>query len=824
MLVYNPEEERPIPTQIGGKAYSLAQMQNMNINIPKWIAVTADCFLDFLYESHDEYFRLINDFNEENRQKIVKIIEATHFSESTKQLIRNEMAKTFSPMALVSVRSSAIDEDTTSHVFAGLLDTFLYQKQDDDIFECIKKCYISCFSSRAMEYRAKHKMITPHIRMAVIIQEMISPDYAGIIYTSHPQTHNPDETLISVVTGTGENMISGKENSSDYTVNAAREVSNENPQRKARLDDNTILSLYDTAQQIEAGFSPRIARCIEFALKGQDIYILQSRPMVEFAHLDKLKPRTILDNSKLSEDYYGATTPLTYSFAREIYRNAYQKTLHDFHISDENIDNIQDSLDHLIYIFDNRIYCNENHFQKITSLLPSRAREGNTKITPHLAHKFFKIKTMNHRFILKTARAIRPYRNISFENYTNEQLLDVYKDLENDILNYYSTPIINNIATVATYNSLLEIAKKQNIFNYQGVVNEVISKLGNIEAANRNEELIKLAKEIRHDPTLYKLFKDTDTEQLVYELEDNKLIIFSKIKSFIEKYSADAPDELKFESLTIRQNPALLIDIIKQYLNYPQALNSHKHHDRTIEQKFINQFKGQDRPRVKYLLQKTKTLIANREALHFRRAQVFAVVRSIYLRIGQNLTNERLIRNPTDVFYLTKDEITDIIKHGKYTIDTIRNRIEDRHNTYLASSKHDSPHRLCFYGDIHAKNMISVLDHQEISAKNTTRPLKGAACGGKTVTGKVKYIEDIRQTDLNGAILMTKHADSAWTAIFPIADAIIVEEGSALSHYATIAREFDTPIIAGIRGLTAKVHDGDTVKIDGKRGTVEIIK
>ena len=121
MLIYSADDKRPILNQIGGKAYSLADMQSLKLNIPKWFVLTSDCFLDFLYESRDEYFHLLNNYSEMNRRKIVKIIQATKFSDSTKQLVRAEMAKTFSPMEFVSVRSSATDEDGKTHSFAGMM-------------------------------------------------------------------------------------------------------------------------------------------------------------------------------------------------------------------------------------------------------------------------------------------------------------------------------------------------------------------------------------------------------------------------------------------------------------------------------------------------------------------------------------------------------------------------------------------------------------------------------------------------------------------------------------------------------------------------------
>ena len=78
-------------------------------------------------------------------------------------------------------------------------------------------------------------------------------------------------------------------------------------------------------------------------------------------------------------------------------------------------------------------------------------------------------------------------------------------------------------------------------------------------------------------------------------------------------------------------------------------------------------------------------------------------------------------------------------------------------------------------------------------------------------------------SDVRGMILMAKRTDPGWTILFPMVNGIIIERGSILSHSAVIAREMGIPLVAGIRGLTDKIHDGDIVEIDGINGTVRVI-
>ena len=84
--------------------------------------------------------------------------------------------------------------------------------------------------------------------------------------------------------------------------------------------------------------------------------------------------------------------------------------------------------------------------------------------------------------------------------------------------------------------------------------------------------------------------------------------------------------------------------------------------------------------------------------------------------------------------------------------------------------------------------------------------------------------EDPEDPFRQGQILMAKRTDPGWTILFPMAEAIIIERGSVLSHSAVIAREMGIPLVVGVRGLTDQVHDGDKVRVDGINGTIEVIE
>lgn len=844
MIIYEVGQKAS-PKQIGGKAFNLAHLSQLSVEVPAWFALTSGCFNDFIYDHREEYIKLLSKYSETNRKKIVKLIEITEFSEETKSKILKTIKKTFSKDDLLSIRSSATDEDGKTHSFAGMLESYLYIKQTDDIFTYIKKCYLSCFSERAMKYREENGLITPKISMAVIIQKMIHPDYAGVMFTTNPQTNNTDETLISVVKGVGEKLVSGEENSTDFVVNNIGEVIVKDERGKVSLDDKLLVALQQKGQTIEKSYKPRLSQDIEFAIKNDQIFILQARPITTYSHIDKNKFRTILDNSNIIESYSGATTPLTFTFAREVYGKIYNQTLHQFYVPDEAINSIKKDLDTMLYFYENKIYYRLNGWYKMTSLYPgyeknkkymenmmgiktpleeteTQAKARFAKIAIRFIHKMIHMKGSSKKFISKFNRVTKPYYNNKFAGYTNEQLLEVYDNLEKEILNDFVTPISNDLGTMVIYGLLTDQAKKANIHNYEGLLSNILARQGNVESAHQSQELIQIVKDIKRDRTLYELFTESSVDDLKAHLRGDSLLIFSKINNYIYKYGARSMSELKLETITMQQDPSFLLNIIKQYLQLDTIPEEKEKSTHTSEERYYRYFNGIKKSEAKALVKLTKYFVRNREMLRLRRTYIYSIVRNIYLRIGVNFFDEGLLERPRDIFFLEKDEITAIIRRQKYNEEEIQEKVSARKLEFEENSKKPANERMYFYGDIKPENMIAIHTRQEVQKDSNI--LSGVAGGGDIKTGIVKLVESPENANVRGYILMAKRTDPGWTVLFPMADAIIIERGSILSHSAVIARELGITLVVGVRGLTDRVKDGDTVKVDGKNGTIEIIK
>jgi hypothetical protein len=828
--------------KVGGKAFNLARLSLNDFNVPPFIILDTDEFWNFLAKDKERYKELLLNYNASSLSEIRKLIENKEFSLISKERIKTKLDEVFKRHGKIIIRSSATDEDGNNYSFAGMMESYPDLSIEDDVFGYIKKCYLSCFSDRAMEYRALNKLIDEELSMAVIIQSMVESDFSAVAFTTDPQTNDPDEVLISVVKGTGEKLVSGEENSDDYVVDAEGDV--RRLSGSLDIDKRIIREIADIGKKIEESYDKKRARDIEIAIKDQKIYVLQERPISAYSHIDKGQFRTIYDNSNIIESYSGVTTPLTFSFAREVYEKVYRQTLNNFFISQEDIESIKEDLANMICFYQNKVYYRLNSWYKMTALYPGynknkkymenmmgvklELKEGKAKqklrlfrIYLRFIHKLLRIKKDSLLFVDKFERITKDHFNNSFENYTNKGLVDLYRQLEENILDDFTTPITNDMGAMVFLGILNDALKKKKLSDYEGLLSKVLAKQGNVESLKQSIALIDLVNYINNDTQLKSYYQNTEIEKIIEELDkDNK--INKQIKEYIYKYGSRAMEELKLETVTLFQDPRFLIQTIKNYLNMEKIPAVYSDEEFDIKD-FYKHFSLFEKLYIKPVTEITKYFVKNRELLRLRRTYIYSIVRNIFLRMGQNFKEEGIIENARDIFFMEKNEALDIASFGIVGYEDIRTQIEERKKEYEINKEKECYERMYFYGEVKEENMLPIYARQEISSQDLNT-LQGVAGGGRVVEGIVKYVKEPEEADIEGYILMAKRTDPGWTVLFPMAKAVIIERGSVLSHSAVIAREMGLTLVVGIRGLTSRVKDGMRVRVDGIKGTVEILE
>jgi pyruvate,water dikinase len=235
---------------IGGKAIGLQILLANNFKVPQFFVISTNIF---------------------NNLKLAKKTSAEilelKLSRDFEQKLLNNFKKLNSK--LVSVRSSATLEDHKNKSFAGQFATFL-NISEENLIEFVKKVWISLIKN----YPNKNQS------MAVIIQSMvINPEFSGVFFTQNPVTKNPEHAICEIITGYGEALVSGEKTPSHFEINNKNhQIINKflNSDEK-QLDSQKIHEISEQAQKIEKLWRTPVD--IEFSIKNNQIYFLQTRPI-----------------------------------------------------------------------------------------------------------------------------------------------------------------------------------------------------------------------------------------------------------------------------------------------------------------------------------------------------------------------------------------------------------------------------------------------------------------------------------------------------------------------------------------------------------------
>ncbi len=219
-------------------------------------------------------------------------------------------------MPYVAVRSSATAEDLPEASFAGQQATFLNVRGNQNLLYAVKKCWASLYTARAIYYRIKNNFPHEKVLIAVIIQKQIHSDKSGVIFTVNPLNNNENEILIEAGFGLGDAVVSGsiipdqyildkgdlrlKEKETgkqewklEFDFNTKETVKKKIDVKRRILEEYEIKNLGELARKIEQHYKK--PQDIEYAIEGNKVYIVQSRPITTLKKVAKKVSEDVSD-------------------------------------------------------------------------------------------------------------------------------------------------------------------------------------------------------------------------------------------------------------------------------------------------------------------------------------------------------------------------------------------------------------------------------------------------------------------------------------------------------------------------------------------------
>jgi phosphohistidine swiveling domain-containing protein len=747
-----------------------------------------------------------------------------------------------------AVRSSGREEDGASHSHAGQFLSLL-EVAEPELAAAALKVWRSGSTDSLKAYRASRGLDPASGAPAIIVQRLVKARAAGVAFSADPVGGRRDRFVISAIAGLGDKLVGGEADGDDYVVDAATGTMLEGAPNGV-LGTTDIAALTGLIARVAAARGS--AQDIEWAFEGDRLFLLQARPITTQLR-DPAWPDptvTIFDNSNIVESYPGLVSPLTYSFAQYAYARVYRRFVALLGVAPVRIAESAPIFDNMLGRVDGRVYYNLVNWYRALALLPGfslnrahmetmmgvseplpaaisasigpgpvrgfaraleYARMGRAGLG--LLFEALRLKRTIRGFYARLNGALR-VRPEAIAAMPLSALATEYRTIEARLLDRWDAPLVNDFLCMIAFGGSRKLLERWCGPEGVEIHNAVMIGQGDIVSAEPARRIATMGALAAGKPQLIAALQRGD---LTASKADAAL--GREIDGYLAKFSDRCTEELKLESITLDQDPAPLLAAIAAAALTPRAAHAQSGDGMAALDRILG-----DRPLrrriARHMLGWARDRVRDRENLRFERTRIFGHARRVLVAMGQQLAALDAIDAPRDVFLLTVPELLGAIEGFGTTADlkglvTIRKAEMAR-----ATDRRDPPERVTVTGPA-GLGSDGVAASEPIRTDMSEIVRKGTGCSAGIVRARARLIRDPRREALvQGEILVARHTDPGWIAVFSNASAIVVERGSLLSHSAIVAREMGIPCVVGLKGALDWIVDGEMISVDGASGEV----
>ena len=842
--------------ELGGKGCGLLHLQQEGLLVPEWFAVSPKAFEASLNEDQTSALR------SGGAHAIHSALENVRLDPGVLMEIELSIREISCNGSKFAVRSSAVEEDSHCHSFAGQLESYL-SVPANEIPTKISAVWRSGFRQGVLAYRAEHGMSqVPQKAPAVIVQRMIEAEAAGVAFSADPVSGRSGIVIISAIRGLADRLVSGESNSDDYEVDRYGKVVHRRGSASDPRDNYSPVLTEQQARRIATSVRQIARRLhkpqdVEWAFQGEELYLLQTRPITTLGALpDPEAVQNIWDNSNITESYSGVTTPLTFSFARTAYEGVYREFCRILKVPEEKIATYDQVFGRMLGLIRGRVYYNLLNWYRVLALLPGftvnrRFMEQMMGVKEALPDEVIQ-KLSGSTFVERVRDAYHLLRMLAalVWNYWTldrkiqrfygrlhnalansvpcladmrmDELLASYESLVKQLLTRWDAPLLNDFFTMIFHGLLRRICDHW-LGQGDELANELVRNQGGMISVEPAVRLREMAAIVAGNSELARTLRRGEPSSSLRALREVK-DLSRKYDEYLAKFGERCLEELKLESSTLHDDPSLLLRSIGELAQHNRVptSNSREHGAASPEQRAGQRLHGHPLRALifAWVLRNARRCIRARENLRFERTRVFGRVRSIFTEIGFRLHAHERLENPRDVFYLQVDELLGYMNGSTVTAD-LKGLVAARKLEFDSFRKQPAPpDRFETRGPVHQAAAFQSNQSSQ-AAEGSGEERRGLGCCAGTVRGRVCLVTDPHTASLPvGSILVAERTDPGWVVLFPAAAGLVVERGSLLSHSAIVSRELGIPSVVSISGVTKWLRDGDLVEIDGAKGVV----
>lgn len=851
------EGDRPL---VGGKASALGQLARLpGVAVPPGFCVTAEALAETLVRtsSATEAVTRLASLDPEDRESIARLSAQVRRSIAACVLPGELAAAVESALDRLgaqvpcAVRSSATAEDLPQASFAGQQESYLNVVGLSAVLRHIRLCWASVFSERAVTYRLRRGFARHDLGMAVIVQRLLMPQAAGVLFTADPATSNRHVACVEATFGLGEALAAGRVQPDSYRVrdgavigkaialkalavqaapgggtrSAEIEVAR---QREPALSDAQVVRLCALGRRIEAHFGQ--PQDIEWCLLEDGFQIVQSRPITTLFPLpvaEDASHRVYISvghqqmmteaMKPLGLSVWQRTTPrpmcevggrLFVDVTRTLGAPATRAGLLELARSSDPL--LADALQTLL---------DRGDFIPPVADGSAPAAAGSVAADPLLVDPQLPAQLIarGQASLAALRRDIAPHSGPALMAFIAADIAE----LQRILFDAQSLQVIT--AAMAAGRWLNE--RGEAWLGERNVVDALAQSVPNSVTAEMGLALLDVADALRPWPEVLAVLRRGGEEGLLGRLSQvpGGSLARQAIQGFLDQYGMRCPGEIDITRPRWSERPDLLLPALLGNISGVEPGDGRRRFERgrrTAERKAEELLAAAAAlpdgsrlaERAGALIDRLRAFSGYREYPKYHMVSRYFIYKQALLREAGRLVAAGALTADDDIFYLRFEELQ-AAAEGQAVDPTL---VRQRREAFRLYQLLQPPRVFTSEGEVLAGTY----------RRGSVPPgaLLGLGVSGGIVSGRARIVRDMARADLAaGDILVTPCADPGWTPLFPVIGGLVTEVGGLMTHGAVVAREYGLPTVVGVEQATTKIADGQLIRIHGTEGYVEIL-
>jgi pyruvate,water dikinase len=724
-----------------------------------------------------------------------------------------------------AVRSSATAEDLAAASFAGQQDSYLDVVGLQAVLDHVRRCWASLFTDRAVTYRLRNGVDHRDVHMAVVVQEMVAADAAGILFTADPVTSNRRIATVDAVRGLADALVSGTVDGDGYSVRD-EVVTRTAGTGDHVLTDGQVRRLVRLGRRIEAHFGR--PQDVEWCLVGEDLSVVQSRPITTLfpvpptsddaphVYISVGHQQMMTDAMRpLGLSFWQRTTPrpmaeagcrLFVDVAAALASPATRAGLVDGFTRSDPL--IGDAL---------RTVVESGFLGELPAAdpAPAAAPADPIEADPELVRELVEESRTS---LAAVERDLAPLTGTALFDF----LLTDIEELRRLLFLPRSLPVIMAGMEAAWWlnDHVGEWLGEPNVADVlsQSVPHNVTSEMG--------LALLDVADVVRPLPEVLAYLREVErkgSEDLPAELDALSPAAATALRGFLDRYGMRCPGEIDITRTRWSEQPALLVPTILSHVENSEpgaAARLFERGRRQAAEKAADVLRrvrllpdGEARAaRTKAMIDRVRVFAGYREYPKYGMVRRYFLYKKALLREAERQVRAGVLRTAEDAFCLRFEEFHEVVRTGRAD----HALIDERRREYAEAVPLTPPR-------------VSTSDGEVVTGTYRrgdlpSGALPGLAVSAGTVEGRARVITDMAAADLAaGDVLVTPYTDPSWTPLFVGIAGLVTEVGGLMTHGAVIAREYGLPAVVGVVGATRVIPDGARIRVHGTAGYVELL-